>query len=196
MISLFWIRFRPKNNVDMAITIFGTFILFILGFWFGIKPIKERNKILPEQFIELYDDGWIRIKSGMLSRPEIFPDFQKYNIIKIWYDKKYIKRIDRWKIGIEFAIAYNGKAYILHGMWGILLKPSIEKVDKIIESLQRQVEINKERSDFEYPPIGFWNEAEDWLNNPKAIKIKIERDKMREKAEIPLNHSEKTEGKK
>ncbi len=194
MLLIFWIKLKPKSDMDVGVTIFGTSVLFILAFWFGIKPIKERNKILPEQFIEFYDDGWIRIKCGMLSKPEIFPDFRKDHIIKIWYNKKYIKRSGEWKIGIEFSIAYDGKAYILHGMWGILINPSIEKVDRIMESLQKQVKINKQRPDFKYPPMGFWNQAEDWLNNPEAIKIKIERDKMREKAGIPADYSEKEEG--
>ncbi len=190
----FWIFFiwaifiSGKNHgiLEFFLSLIGTIVMFLL--FLAVKKMSFSPQ--PLSFMEIYDDGWIRVKD----RGSIYPDYPIENIIEVWYSKKYKKKFGTYYIALEPVFVYDGKVYIGVGPSGLLIKPQhIKEIDKFVNELEKKAKINKEREDMDHPPRGFWNEDKDWLNNPEAIKIKLERDKMREKAGIPPDYPEKTE---
>ena len=157
------------------ITIIGLILFSIIGF---LAWKKNSKKDWGDCVLEVYDDGWIRMRVI-----DWYPDIPLDSILKGWFRKKYIKKIDKWKVQFQIYFIYN-KSYVSNVCGGILKEPEkIEEVEEIADFLKNIAERNKKEGK---KPKGFYDDFIYWQNSEEGKRIKEERDKLRREAGIPV----------
>ena len=180
LVSIIFIYFRIEHHPiyvdDLVLTIFGIALFSVIGI-FGWK--YNKNTEWKDCVLEIYDDGWLRMRII-----DWFPDIPLDSILKVWFGKKYIKKLNRWKVGFQIYFDYGNKAYVSNVCGGLLKESKdINKVEKIAEYLKNIAEKNREEGK---KPHGFYENWIYWLNSEEGRAIKQKRDEARKEAGIPI----------